>query len=69
MLENNPSSHKRKVSDQFPKEKSIKVFKRLIIITTVVFSFGGLGFGFALRYSNIFQIHQSNNVPFTNFSD
>lgn len=60
---------KKKVPNNTQHSKSISIFKQLIIITTVVFSFGGLGFGFGLRYSNLMEIHQSNNLPLNHLSD
>lgn len=60
---------KKKVSNNTHHHKSLTIFKQLIVITTVVFSFGGLGFGFGLRYSNLMEIHQSQNLPLNHVSD
>lgn len=60
---------KKKVINNRQHSKSITIFKQLIIVTTVVFSFGGLGFGFGLRYSNLMDTHQSKNVPLNHFAD
>ena len=40
-------------------KKSFAVFQYLIFTTTIVFAFGGLGFGFALRCGNDLQASQS----------
>lgn len=48
---------------------SLNIFKKLIIITSVIFSFGGLGFGLALRYGQNFYIYQSKNFPVDNSYD
>lgn len=45
---------------------SLNIFKKLIIITSIIFSFGGLGFGLALRYGQNFDIYQSKNSPVDN---
>ncbi len=41
------------------KNNNLTNFWRLIIITSVVFCFGGLGFGMALRYGKILDNSQS----------
>lgn len=69
----NPQTKKakkvKKVINQSSQTKSLTVFKKLIILTTFIFSFGGLGFGFGLRYSNLFQTYQSHNVPLNHLSE
>ena len=40
-------------------QNSFAVFKYLIIITSIIFSFGGLGFGLAWRYGQDVQLSQS----------
>lgn len=60
---------RKKVINKTQHSKSITIFKQLIVITTVVFSFGGLGFGFGLRYNNLMDIHQSKNLPLNDISD
>jgi len=66
-------SIKKKINmDDIPekqKQKSLTIFKQLIIITSIVFSFGGFGFGFALRYGHHLEISQSNNSPLNNISE
>ncbi|MGI0481673.1 hypothetical protein ACN4EE_12880 [Geminocystis sp. CENA526] len=69
MVENKTSPQKKQAPPQTQHRKSITVFKQLIIITTVVFSFGGLGFGVGLRFSNLMDIHKSQNTPLNHISD
>lgn len=69
IVETKPLLRRKKVINQTPQGKSISIFKQLIVITAVVFSFGGLGFGFGLRYSNLMDIHQSQNLPLNHLSD
>lgn len=44
----------------------LKIFKNLIVVTSIIFSFGGLGFGLTLRYATNLDISQSNNLPINN---
>lgn len=39
-------------------KKSFAIFKYLILTTTIIFTFGGLGFGLALRYAQDLQLSQ-----------
>jgi hypothetical protein len=45
---------------------SLSILKQLIIITSIMFSFGGLGFGFALRFGQHFDVYESKNLPINN---
>lgn len=60
--------NKKNVNDFDKKQHiiSLNIFKKLIIITSIIFSFGGLGFGLALRYGQNFDIYQSKNSPINN---
>jgi hypothetical protein len=40
---------------------SFAVFKYLIVTTSIVFTFGGLGFGLAWRYGHDLQLFQSKS--------
>lgn len=65
----NVSKTKKKVINNIlkkPEINSINIFKKLIIITSLIFSFGGLGFGLALRYGQYFDIYESQNLPVNN---
>ncbi|MBL1211005.1 hypothetical protein [Geminocystis sp. GBBB08] len=72
----NPAMKKKIVSkkrdiNNTPKQKeknSLSIFKKLIILTTIIFSFGGLGFGLALRFGQNLDIYQSTNSPISNRS-
>lgn len=48
-------------------QTSLTIFKYLILSTTVIFTFGGLGFGLALRYGYNLQVSQSKNAIQNNF--
>lgn len=41
---------------------SLTIFKYLILSTSIIFAFGGLGFGLALRYGSNLEISQSKSV-------
>lgn len=69
LIETKAIPRRKKVINQTRHGKSVTIFKQLIVITTVVFSFGGLGFGFGLRYSSLMDIHQSKNLPLNHLSD
>ncbi len=52
----------RRESRQVQKKKSRAIFKYLIFTTIVIFTFGGLGFGLALRYGNNIQASSTSNI-------
>jgi len=64
-VENKITTSKTKQEKKSSQEKSLSIFKQLIVITAVTFSFGGLGFGLALRYSNVLN---TQNVPLNHIS-
>ncbi|BAQ59751.1 hypothetical protein GM3708_156 [Geminocystis sp. NIES-3708] len=62
---------KKKVDNDITNKKEINyfnIFKNLIIVTSIIFSFGGLGFGLGLRYGINVDIYQSKIFPANNFN-
>ncbi len=54
--QDSPSTHKK------------EIFTSLVVITFTAFCFGGLGFGYTLRYAQKWQsLMGKNSLPFSNF--
>ncbi|WP_330203759.1 hypothetical protein [Cyanobacterium sp. Dongsha4] len=49
----------KKSNNHSQPQKYLTIFKYLILSTTIIFSFGGLGFGLALRYGHSWEISHS----------
>lgn len=65
------SISKQKVDNEITNKKEknyFNIFKKLIIVTSIIFSFGGLGFGLGLRYGVNVDIYQSKSFPVNNFN-
>lgn len=48
--------------NQSSSQKYLRIFKYLILSTTIIFAFGGFGFGMALRYGQNLTMYNSNNI-------
>lgn len=63
LINNARKSNKNKVekknNNYSQSQKYLTIFKYLILSTTIIFSFGGLGFGLALRYGHSWKVSHS----------
>lgn len=56
----------KRIKNHSSSHKYLTIFKYLMLSTTIIFSFGGLGFGLALRYGYNLDISYSQNVTENN---
>ncbi len=62
----NRNKVEKRIKNNSSSPTSLTIFKYLILSTAIIFSFGGLGFGLALRYGDNYDISRFQNITDNN---